>query len=56
MLNYNGHDIYLINTLGLWYGLIEKDGTKVYETMGYTNRDFLSHLTKEIVDTLMEAE
>lgn len=35
-MKYKGYEIYLVNTLGIWYALIYKDGKKVYETFGST--------------------
>ena len=50
MINYRGFEIYLINTLGKWYGLIQKDGVKVYETMGYDQRDFARFIAEDTIN------
>jgi len=56
MIKYKGYEIFLINTLGKWYGLIHKDGSKVYETMGYTQRDFAQFVAQDVVNCSLVKE
>jgi hypothetical protein len=51
MIKYRGHEIFLINTLGKWYGLVHKDGVKIYETMGYTQRDFAKFIAQDVINS-----
>lgn len=56
MVKYKGYEIYAVNTLGEWFGMIyDQDNEMVYETLGYTNRDFTITLSKMVVDSLNES-
>lgn len=48
MVKYNGVEIYAVCTLGEWFGMIYKDGTLVYETLGYIQRNTAISMAKVI--------
>jgi len=54
MIEHNGYTIYLINPLGKWFALIEKDGVKVMETSGYEYRDTAKAVSLTLADHYAE--
>lgn len=50
MIKYKGMEIAMVNTNGNWFGLIYKSDKLVYQTTGYSNRDFAITLTKLLAD------
>jgi len=55
MVKYKEHEIFAVNTLGEWFGMVyNKDNELVYETLGYKNRDFTITLAKMVVDSFYE--
>lgn len=57
MVKHNGYEIFAVNTLGEWFGMVyNQDNELVYETLGYSNRDFTITLAKMVVDNINESD
>lgn len=53
MVKYREHTIFAVCTLGEWFGMVyDQDDNLVYETLGYSNRDFTVEVAKLATDCL----